>query len=395
MSLIDFSDAMNGRNPNLTPEDALKTAEGLLSQLTDEALAELESRYYSSDTADIIQAEKLRRNQMAAQKKAEIDAQSAAELADETIGVAKAMVNRLRSEEGDVTADELRALANRMSYLTEGQLQRMCNDVDVRTLLVAVADSENIDPETRYVFEYALEVARKADVRQPVDASEVEGEISRIIELNPIVADKKRTRSERGMAQTKQRQVIDRVAASIENMTDSEIGRAFGSDDARAVAMSIAEDDSMPEDVKRAFGRVVDVLDGNKAEQQREQPRVEPREPREYDVEGYDAAMRAFDDERADAQTDGQGGGNSTQGAEVRPDESHGKPTLLDAVRDLYTYGKGYASNKYRQTFFDMVETPDFIKKYGLTGDKFTIRYGVIARHSGKDASHDGKGVAV
>ncbi len=39
--------------------------------------------------------------------------------------------------------------------------------------------------------------------------------------------------------------------------------------------------------------------------------------------------------------------------------------------------------------YFNVADTPDFMKKLGLTGDRFTIKYGVISRHIGKDAVHD------
>ena len=65
------------------------------------------------------------------------------------------------------------------------------------------------------------------------------------------------------------------------------------------------------------------------------------------------------------------------------------RPSLLDAVGALYTRGKEYAGRLYQRMFFDVAETPGFMKRYGLTGDRFTIRYGVIARHLGKDGSHD------
>lgn len=40
-------------------------------------------------------------------------------------------------------------------------------------------------------------------------------------------------------------------------------------------------------------------------------------------------------------------------------------------------------------TYFDVAETPDFMKRLGMSGDKFTVRYGVLSRHFGKDGSHD------
>ena len=65
------------------------------------------------------------------------------------------------------------------------------------------------------------------------------------------------------------------------------------------------------------------------------------------------------------------------------------EPTLKNVISMLYTKGKEYASKVFGMKFFDVAKTPDFMKSLGLTGDKFTIKYGVISRHFGKDGSHD------
>jgi len=39
--------------------------------------------------------------------------------------------------------------------------------------------------------------------------------------------------------------------------------------------------------------------------------------------------------------------------------------------------------------FFCLADTPAFMKKIGLTGDYFEVRYGVIVRHAKKDAAHN------
>ena len=65
------------------------------------------------------------------------------------------------------------------------------------------------------------------------------------------------------------------------------------------------------------------------------------------------------------------------------------KPTLLDVVRTLYSHGKWVASKLFQRSFFDVAETPKFMQELGLRGDKFTIKYGVISRHFGKDGSHN------
>lgn len=64
------------------------------------------------------------------------------------------------------------------------------------------------------------------------------------------------------------------------------------------------------------------------------------------------------------------------------------KPTFLDAVKALYEKGKSAAAKLYARAFFDLTKTPAFMNELGLTGEKFTIRYGVIARHFGKDSEH-------
>ena len=62
---------------------------------------------------------------------------------------------------------------------------------------------------------------------------------------------------------------------------------------------------------------------------------------------------------------------------------------LFDAINTLYNNGKVVANELYQMRFFDVAQTPEFMKELGLTGEKFTIRYGVIARHFGKDNDHD------
>ena len=73
----------------------------------------------------------------------------------------------------------------------------------------------------------------------------------------------------------------------------------------------------------------------------------------------------------------------------LREQETDSDPTLVNVIRTLYQKGKDYASKIFNMKFFDFATTPDFMKHLGMTGSKFTIRYGVIARHFGKDGSHD------
>lgn len=78
------------------------------------------------------------------------------------------------------------------------------------------------------------------------------------------------------------------------------------------------------------------------------------------------------------------GGRSQTDSREV---ESN-KPTFLDVIRTLYEKGKEVASKLFGRSHFNVADTSNLLKELGLTGDKFTIRYGVISRHFGKDAQH-------
>ena len=78
------------------------------------------------------------------------------------------------------------------------------------------------------------------------------------------------------------------------------------------------------------------------------------------------------------------GGRSQTDSREVESD----KPTFLYVIKTLYEKGKEVASKLFGRSHFDVADTSNLLKKLGLTGDKFTIRYGVISRHFGKDAQH-------
>jgi len=101
-------------------------------------------------------------------------------------------------------------------------------------------------------------------------------------------------------------------------------------------------------------------------------------------------------DLQTDLQTESQGQqvtGKLPASEEVGPQandtENVENPTLLDVVRTLYSKGKDVASKLFSMKFFDVAKTPDFMQDLGLRGEKFTIKYGVISRHFGKDGSHN------
>lgn len=119
-----------------------------------------------------------------------------------------------------------------------------------------------------------------------------------------------------------------------------------------------------------------------------------------------DQSRAGTPERRGGAASDPQGGeGVTTQTEEVaheagdtQASESTGEEevrlqrnelTLIDVVRTLFEKGKTEAAKMFQRRYFDVANTSELLKGLGLTGDKFTIRYGVIARHFGKDNQHD------
>ncbi|MCD8265629.1 MAG: hypothetical protein LUC33_00600, partial [Prevotellaceae bacterium] len=85
---------------------------------------------------------------------------------------------------------------------------------------------------------------------------------------------------------------------------------------------------------------------------------------------------------------DTEGGDNGEPGGDVTAEgENAPYSKLLDMVRTLYKEGK-QAAAKFARSYFNVVNTPDFMKELGLTGGKFTVRYGTVSRHVGKDAAY-------
>jgi hypothetical protein len=51
--------------------------------------------------------------------------------------------------------------------------------------------------------------------------------------------------------------------------------------------------------------------------------------------------------------------------------------------------GTGPEKERLHGAHFYLANTPQFMKRLGLTGEFFSIGYSVIARHNGKDADHN------
>lgn len=86
---------------------------------------------------------------------------------------------------------------------------------------------------------------------------------------------------------------------------------------------------------------------------------------------------------------DKQGNAVGTQNYDDGKTPPSKTPSFTDVIATIYEKGKQVASKLFSMKFFDVAPTPKFMKELGLSGDKFTIKYGVISRHIGKDGSHD------
>jgi hypothetical protein len=69
-------------------------------------------------------------------------------------------------------------------------------------------------------------------------------------------------------------------------------------------------------------------------------------------------------------------------------DTNNRPQNLWDSINQIL-YGTSEELEKLEGKFFYLADTPQFMKNLGLSGNYFSIRYGVIARHSGKDTNHN------
>lgn len=61
----------------------------------------------------------------------------------------------------------------------------------------------------------------------------------------------------------------------------------------------------------------------------------------------------------------------------------------ISDVIDTIISGSDADKENLKMHFFELAKTSDLLKKYGMTGDNITVRYGVITKHLGKNNNHD------
>ena len=152
-------------------------------------------------------------------------------------------------------------------------------------------------------------------------------------------------------------------------------------------AKALKEKGETPEELLRS------IKENEKAEAERkaaeERERAEKEEKARIEAEKKEAERIAAEKAEEEARVEAERKAEEEaveKDAELKEDKK--KPQLKDVVKAIYEKGKSAASRLYKMAFFDVAKTPDFMKKLGLTGDRFTIKYGVLSRHAGKDDSH-------
>jgi hypothetical protein len=73
-----------------------------------------------------------------------------------------------------------------------------------------------------------------------------------------------------------------------------------------------------------------------------------------------------------------------------KPKGAEGKrPASLKGNIHTILHGNNKEKEELKGQFFHMADTPDFVKELGISGEYFSVRYGVISRHTGKDDDHN------
>jgi hypothetical protein len=61
----------------------------------------------------------------------------------------------------------------------------------------------------------------------------------------------------------------------------------------------------------------------------------------------------------------------------------------IDSIGRAILEGTEKEKESFAKRHYFISDTPELLKKYGVTGDYITVRYGVISRHFGKDPAHN------
>ena len=228
-----------------------------------------------------------------------------------------------------------------------------------------------------------------AEAEKEVDAwKAIAGEKSRREEAAKAEAERiatEKAEAERKAAEARERaEKEEKARIEAEKKEAERIAAEKAEEEARVEAERKAETERKAEEEQRAAEekRIAEEKAEAERKAQEERERAEEERDRieaELDAQKADEEARLEAERKADEEA-------VEKDAELKEDKK--KPQLKDVVKAIYEKGKSAASRLYKMAFFDVAKTPDFMKKLGLTGDRFTIKYGVLSRHAGKDDSH-------
>ena len=227
-----------------------------------------------------------------------------------------------------------------------------------------------------------------AEAEKEVDAwKAIAGEKSRREEAAKAEAERiatEKAEAERKAAEERERAEKEEKARIEAEKKEAERIAAEKAEEARVEAERKAEEERIAEEEQRAAEekRIAEEKAEAERKAQEERERAEEERDRieaELDAQKADEEARLEAERKADEEA-------VEKDAELKEDKK--KPQIKDVVKTIYEKGKAVASKLFGRSFFDVAKTPDFMKKLGLTGDRFTIKYGVLSRHAGKDASH-------
>ncbi|MFR8947752.1 MAG: DNA cytosine methyltransferase [Bacilli bacterium] len=218
--------------------------------------------------------------------------------------------------------------------------------------------------------------AAVAEAQRTVDAwKAIVGEKARREEAAKAEAERiatEKAEAERKAAEERERtEKEEKARIEAEKKEAERIAAEKAEEEARVEAERKAEEERIAEEKAEAE---------RKAQEERERAEEErDRIEAELDAQKADEEARLEAERKAEEEA-------VEKDAELKEDKK--KPQIKDVVKTIYEKGKAVASKLFGRSFFDVAKTPDFMKKLGLTGDRFTIKYGVLSRHAGKDASH-------
>ena len=230
----------------------------------------------------------------------------------------------------------------------------------------------------------AAEAQREVDAWKAIVGEKASREEAAKAEAERIATEK--AEAERKATEERERaEKEEKARIEAEKKEAERIAAEKAEEEARVEAEKKAEAERKAEEEQRAAEEKRIAEEKAEAERKAQEERERAEEEERDRIEAELDAQKADEEARLEAERKAEEEAVEKD-AELKEDKK--KPQIKDVVKTIYEKGKAVASKLFGRSFFDVAKTPDFMKKLGLTGDRFTIKYGVLSRHAGKDDSH-------